>query len=277
MNLRIRRLPWLVLCSALFVYRASAQIDPNLYLNDVKYLASEELKGRATGSPELEKAAAFIEGKFREFGLKPVPGNQFQQAFPVTTSATMGAKNSFTIQENGKTVSLQPGKDFLPFNYSSSSTVSGPVVFAGFGITAPEYHYDDYAGLDVKGKFVLVMRHEPQENDEHSPFAGRMFTQHAQFVNKVSNAKMHGAAGIILIDDKAQHKYQPWELEKFGSTAGPLEAGIVILQMREEQAEPWFAAAGKELGAIEAAIDKDLAPQSFAFPEPIRISATVDI
>ena len=80
----------------------------------------------------------------------------------------------------------------------------GAIVFAGYGITAPEYHYDDYANIDVKGKIVLILRHEPQESDEHSVFAGKAFTQHAQFASKASNAKMHGAAGVILVNDVFQ-------------------------------------------------------------------------
>ena len=193
MNSYKRRLPWLVLCAAALAYGADAKIDPTLYLNDVKFLASPGLKGRATGSPELEKAAAFIAGKFREFGLKPVAGNAYLQAFPVTTDAKLGKQNHFDFRENGRVTTLRLPEDFVPFNYSSTAKLSGAVVFAGYGITAPEYHYDDYAGLDVKGKFVLVMRHEPQENDEHSIFAGKMLTPHAQFVNKAANAKMHGA------------------------------------------------------------------------------------
>ena len=79
------------------------------------------------------------------------------------------------------------------------------MVFAGYGITAPEYHYDDYAGLDVKGKIVVVLRHEPQESDDKSPFEGKILTRHAQFANKAANARMHGAAGVILIQDRANH------------------------------------------------------------------------
>src|ERR1035438_6095645 len=220
-----------ILCLASWLYAADAKIDPTLYLDDVKYLASPELRGRATGSPELERAAGYIVGKLGAFGLKPVPGQEYLQDFPVTTDAQLGPQNRFAFTENGKSTALNCPRDFVPFNFSSATRYSGTVVFAGYGITAPEYHYDDYAGLDVKGKLVLVMRHEPQENDEKSVFAGKMFTSHAAFVNKAANAKMHGAVGLILIDDRAAHPGQPWEMQKFGSTAGPLDAGIAILQV----------------------------------------------
>jgi hypothetical protein len=254
-----------------------ARIDPTLYLDDVKFLASPELKGRPTGSPELEKAADFIAHKFREFGLKPVTGNTYLQPYQVTTDAKLGKQTRFDFVDNGRTTVLRCPEDFVPFNYSSSTKLSGSVVFAGYGITAPEYHYDDYSGIDVKGKLVLVLRHEPQENDEHSVFAGKMLTQHAQFVNKAANAKMHGAAGLILIDDRANHPDTPWELEKFGSTQGPLDAGIAILQVKEERVDGWFRESGKDLSAIEAAIDKDLTPQSFAFPAALHVDTSVEI
>ena len=265
---------WLVLCLVPWLYGAGAKIDPNLFLNDVKYLASPELKGRATGSPELEKAARFIESKFREFGLKPVPGSSYLQSFSVTTDARLGKQNRFVFTENGHTTSLRCPDDVVPFNFSSSGKVSGAVVFAGYGITAPELHYDDYAGVDVKGKFVLVLRHQPQENDDHSAFAG---TAGARFVNKAANAKMHGAAGLILIDDSAHHPNQPWELQKFGSIQGPLDAGIAILQVKEERVDTWIREAGKSLATIQADIDKDLRPESFAFPDTIRVDANVDV
>src|SRR6266700_2601269 len=124
---------------------ATATIDPATYLNDIKFLASPELRGRVTGSPELEKAAAFIAGKYRAFGLKPLDGKSFYQAFPVTTDAQLGKSNRFHFTENGHATSLRIPEDFIPFNFSHSGKLAGTVVFAGYGITAPEYSYDDYA------------------------------------------------------------------------------------------------------------------------------------
>jgi len=267
---------WSVLCLASWAYGADARIDPNLYLNDVKYLASPELKGRATGSPQLETAAAYLAGKYREFGLKPADGKSYLQSFPVTTDARLGPRNRFAFTENGHSTALQTTRDFVPISFSSTGRFSGTVVFAGYGITAPEYRYDDYAGLDVKGKIVLVLRHEPQENDEKSVFNGKALTQHSLFVNKAANAKMHGAVAMIVIDDRANHP-EPSELVKFGSTEGPKDAGIEIVEVKEELLDGWFKDAGKTLNTLEADIDKDLKPQSFAFPDAIRVDGQVDI
>ncbi|MGE5644292.1 MAG: M20/M25/M40 family metallo-hydrolase [Acidobacteriota bacterium] len=258
---------------AIFVLAVALQaaaIDPNRYLAHVKYLASPELKGRGTGAPGLEKAAGYIARRLRSFGLKP----EFQP-FPVTVNARLGAKNGLETVENGHKSRLKPGQDFVPFNFSSSGTVSGGLVFAGYGITAPEYHYDDYAGIDVKGKIVVVLRHEPQEFDEKSVFAGKILTEHAQFWSKAVNAKRHGAAAVILVNDGAHHAGEPAELEKFGRAVGPVDAGILFLQVKPAAADRWFAP--KTLERLTESIDKDLKPESFALPESVRISATVDV
>ena len=256
---------------------ATTPVDPASYLDDIKFLASKDLKGRATGSPELEKAGAFIAGKFHDFGLKPADGKSYYQAFQVTTNARLGKTNRFHFSEAGKTTVLHFPEDFVPFNFSSTGKLTGPVVFVGYGITAPEYGYDDYAGVDAKGKVVLMLRHEPQEFDEHSVFAGKNYTQHAQFSSKVSNAKNHGAVGVILINDRAHHRTEPDQLESFGRTEGPAEAGVPCVQVKVEKVAAWFADSGKNLDDIVAGIDKTLAPASFAFADSIRVDANLDV
>jgi hypothetical protein len=262
--------------AAWLAYAAISSIDPNVYLDDVKFLSSPEMRGRATGSPELEKAAAFIAGKYREFGLQPAAAGSYLQAFPVTTGGRLGPGNRLQFTEKGRAVSLDRA-DYIPFAFSAAAHVTAAVVFAGYGITAPEYHYDDYQGLDVKGKIVLILRHEPQENDEHSVFAGRTLTSHAQFAAKATNAKMHGAAGVILINDIAAHPGDSDELQRFGNVDGPSQSGIPFVQVKERAVEPWFAESGKSLAQIETAIDHDLKSGSFAFPADIQVDANVDI
>jgi hypothetical protein len=255
---------------------AAATIDPNLYLNDIKYLASPELRGRGTGSPELEKAAAWLEHHYRDLGIKPV-GKDYLQPFPVTTDAALGKANRFQFTENGSATTLQFPGEFVPFNFSETGPLKGAVVFAGYGITAPEYSYDDYAGLDVKGKIVLVLRHEPQESDPKSVFEGKTLTQHAQFASKATNAKLHGATGVILVTDRANHPGEGDELEKFGVTVGPTNARIPFVQVAEARVDKWFSDAGQSLDKVQADIDKDLKPRSFAFPDTIRVDANLDV
>jgi hypothetical protein len=274
---RLTRTLLSVFLPAALLMASKPAIDPQRYLEDVKFLASPELKGRATGSPELEKAAAYIARQFRAAGLKPVDGKSYYQAFSVTTNARLGAGNRFEYSVGGQATRLAVKEDFLPFNFSASGKLAGPVVFVGYGITAPEYGYDDYAGLDVKGKVVLLLRHEPQEFDEKSVFAGKVYTEHAQFFSKATNAKNHGAAAVILVSDRYNHRGDADQLESFGRTVGPADAGIPFVQVKAETAERWFQLAGKSLEDIQAGIDKDLHPRSFAFPDSFQIHATADL
>jgi Peptidase family M28/PDZ domain/PA domain len=253
------------------------ELDSQRYLAHVKFLASEAMRGRATGSPELEKAAAYIARQFKADGLQPLDGRGYQQPFPVTTNAKLGTGNRFEYSEGGKFTKLKFEDDFIPFNFSSSARVSGGVVFVGYGITAREYNYDDYAGVDAKNKLVLVLRHEPQEFDEKSVFAGKVYTEHSQFFSKVVNAKNHGARGVILINDRANHRGESDQLETFGKTAGPADGGIPFVQIKAEVAERWIADAGKNLDTIEADIDKDLKPRSFALPDSLQVEEKVDL
>lgn len=265
------------LAFALAAYAAAPAIDPNTFLDEVKFLASKNMKGRATGSPELEKCAAFIAEKFRSFGLQPLDGKSYYQAFEVTTNARLGDRNRFAYSAGGMQVKLSFPDDFMPFNFSARAPMSGSVVFAGYGITAPEYNYDDYKGIDANGKIVLILRHEPQEYDDKSVFDGKVYTQHAQLWSKVTNAKMHGARGVLLMNDAAAHPGEADELEKFGEYAGPGDAGIPCAQIRYEMATRWFALAGKDPDEIQRNIDKDLQPRSFAFPDALRVNANLDV
>ena len=255
----------------------AASLSPTEYLGYVKYLASEDMRGRATGSPELEKAAAFIRDQFRSLKLQPLSGDSYYQDFEVTTSAKLGNQNEITFSSGAKKETLRFNEDFVPFNLSAAGKVSGEVVFAGFGISAPEYHYDDYAGLDVKDKIVILLRHEPQEFDDKSVFDGKVYTAHAQLFSKATNAKLHGAKAVLLVNDVGAHPNDADEMEKFGGTAGPANAGIEFIQVKAAVVNYWLKPTGKTLSSIEAGIDKDLHPVSFALPANVHLDIDVDV
>lgn len=269
-----RTLAGLVLACPLLL--AAAAIDPELYLSNVKYLASPEFKGRATGTPELEKAAAHIAAQFKSFGLKPVDGKNFELAFPADLDAKLGPNNSMHAVESGRKIELKEGRDFEPFTFSTTGKFSGGVVFAGYGITAKEHNYDDYAGLDVTGKLVVILRHEPQEDQGTSVFAGKKLTSHAEFTSKMVNAKMHGARGVIWVNDVAAHDGAADKLEKFGMGAGPRDGGVFFLQMSVAAAERWLALEGRDLKQIAAEIDRDLKPGSFPLSK-VQVELSVDL
>ena len=267
----------LALSIALTAGLFAANIGSDEYLGIVKFLASPQMRGRATGSPELEKAAAYIRDQFRAMNLKPLSGGSYYQDFDVTTSARLGKKNQLTYSTGPQSETLRFQQDFVPLNLSAAGEVSGNVVFAGFGITAPEYNYDDYSGLDVKGKIVLLLRHEPQEFDDKSVFEGKVYTAHSQIFSKAANAKIHGAKAVLLVNDVGTHSGDADDLEKFGATAGPDNSGIEFVQVKASVVSKWLALSGKNLEAIESGIDKDLHPESFALPETLRLDLDVDI
>ena len=251
---------------------ADSRIAPQAYLDHVRYLSSDELKGRATGTPELDKAAKYIAAKFKSFGLKPVAGS-YLQTFQVTTQMKIGDGTKFAYTLDGATSALKLKEGFQVVGASSAGAFEGPVIFAGYGITAPEYSYDDYAGLDVKGKVVLIWRYEPQQFDEKSKFAGRNETAHSQFFTKGINARMHGAKAVILVNPSFNRTDDP--MDTFGSSGG--QASIPFLQIRADEVEKWFKAAGKSVKEVGEAIDKDLQPRSFAFPESLKVEAKIDL
>jgi len=248
------------------------------FLGAIKFLASDALKGRGNGTLELNEAADYIAGRFRAFGLKPGgDSGTYLQHFQVTVGAKLDPENSLAVEGTAAGQALTPGQDYIPLSFSEAGHFEDSVAFTGYGITAPEYHYDDYQGLDVKGKFVVVLRHEPQENDPHSVFAGTQLTTHAEIVNKAINARNHGAVGMILVNDLANHPGEPDELIKFGTLAGPEELKIAALQVKASVLNVWLKPSGHTLEALSKAIDADLSNHSFALDPAIKLRATVDV
>lgn len=249
-------------------------IDARRYLADVKHLTSDEFKGRGSGSPELDKVARFLAKEFQKAGLRPL-GGSYLQAFPVSEKSSMGSGNAFSYTLLGSRTELKAGEDFTPFSFSASGSVGGSVVFAGYGITAPECKYDDYEGIDVRGKIVLLLRHEPQEFDSESVFEGRVYSEHSQLFSKALNARAHGAVAVIYVNDTAAHT--PNTLEPFVSLPGPADPGIPFVQVASEDVETWFAASRRNFKRVQEEIDRTLAPQSFAFEESLQVSLVADV
>ncbi|HET8548336.1 MAG TPA: M28 family peptidase [Bryobacteraceae bacterium] len=249
------------------------QAQPHLYIEHVKYLATPELQGRGAGTPGLDKAARYIADQFKRFGLQPAGENKtWWQNFRVTTNAKPGANNRLAAASTD----VRLNTDYLPLSFSSNGEFSGPAVFAGYGITAPELHYDDYQHLDVKDRIVLILRYEPKHFRKDKAGQERQYTHHAHLVSKAINARNHGARAVILVNGEPDGKQED-RLIRFGSVAGPENAGILILQVRNAVANEWLRAAGKSLADLQRHIESSSAPASFALPDTLRITAQVNI
>src|SRR5262249_22893348 len=161
-------------------------------------------------------------------------------------------------------------------NYPIDGIYKGRVVFAGFGITAPELHYDDFSGIDARGKIVLVFNHEPQEDEANSIFNGRGNTRYANARAKMMNAQRHGAVALLIAPDpnhKPGNERGPLDAAGRGGqnlrTPRPTQAiadeeSIPVFNVNAKIAADLLGSTGKTPSAIQTAIDSGLKPQSAA-------------
>jgi len=261
---------FLLLAASTGVQRA----DPDRYLNDIKSLASPEMEGRGAGTKGITRAEHLIEKRYKELGLQPAGVKGYAQPFSVITGARLKSDNTFSLQSADGKKTLKINEEFVPFSFSSSGEVSGPLVFAGYGATADEFHYDDYAGLDVKDKIVVVLRYEPSGFAEKSGNHG--LTQHSQLITKAINARNHGAKAVVVLNGKLGDGEEDL-LTRFGSVSGPENIGIVFTHVKNAVADAWFQAAGKSLKDVQEQINAATKPASFAFPDTLHASLHIDI
>jgi len=174
---------------------------PQSFQTHLKYLSSDEMRGRDTPSPELDRAADYLAAHFKRIGLQPL-GGQYLLPFMLIRPDlnTSPEVTNLSITVYGETKSFALTKDFIPFEQTGEgSVVNSPVSFVGFGITAPEYNYDDYANVDVRGHVVLMLRGEPETTDT-TVFRGPAFTRHSTNREKIRLAKQNGAAAVLMVD-----------------------------------------------------------------------------
>lgn len=186
----------------------AAAEKPEQLRQDIEFLASEQLRGRSVADETIDQAAEYVAGRMSLIGLRTdsVDGAPFQRLNVSLGSRPGAAENNRVIIERDEgepiTASLARGMNPLAIG-SGSGRVSGRLVFAGYGITAPKLNYDDYQGIDVRGAIAIVLRKEPGVSDPGSRFDGTRNTRHAFFATKIDNAIAQGAAAVILVNDPA--------------------------------------------------------------------------
>lgn len=240
--------------------------------HDIEYLASDELEGRGPMTKGLQVAAEYIRDEFKEVGL--VSGSEdgsFMQPFKITVG-TKPVKTMLVLRgPEGQELKLEAGSDFQPMATGGSGTAKSEVVFVGYGIAADDKKYNDYEGIDVKDKVVLMIRREPQQDDEKSVFDGKNVTSHSYIRTKLQAAKQNNAAAILMVNDPfSTEKAGEDQLSKpdgFGSTG----INLPMAHMKQAIADQLFAKSpietdgGKKLAsvaAIEGIIDETLKPMS---------------
>ncbi len=174
-------------------------IQPARLKADLTFLSSDALEGRLSLQRGSEIAIQWIASEFAKAGLKPLVGDSYLQPVPLIEYSADRALTSLTLARDGHSEVFHAPDATATFAHEV--TVSGRVVFAGFGITAPELNYDDYAGIDARGKIVLIFNHEPQEADPNSVFNGIGNTRYANNNYKLFNAERHGAVAVLTMPD----------------------------------------------------------------------------
>ncbi len=250
---------------------------------DIKYLASDELKGREPGTPEMKLAEDYIVQAFKEAGLEPGgANNSYLQPFDVVNRSVSQAINTDTthLQFNaphGESLPLNYQQQYVPMAYDETYSLDGlSVVFVGYGINATaDHNYNDYRDIDVEGKIVILIRGEPQQNDAHSVFDGMGPSQYSYLQTKVDAAIAAKAAAILMVND-ADRASENEDALVNPSQFGRVTKKIPFVHLKRsvfnqilEQA-PVFTAAGEPLttlAEVEAQIDATLEPLSQILPD----------
>jgi hypothetical protein len=243
---------------------------------DITFLAADAQEGREPGTKGIEASAQYVARVFEKSGLKPAAGadGYFQPFF--ISAGLHPKKDQFMAFDgpDGQSIKLQYRDDFTPLAIGTAGILEKtPIVFAGYGITAKKgprnagLEYDDYAGIDVKGKAVLIMRREPQERDGKSPFDGKEYSSFATFLHKAVNAFQHGAAAVILVNNRAGVAGAGDHVLRFSEAGATPFSNIPFLMMTRAKAEKLLSAAkAPSLASLEKKIEQDLKPQSREIP-----------
>ncbi len=246
---------------------AGLAVEPDSLIEHVKFLASDELRGRASGTPELERAADYIALQFKDAGLQTVIGNSWYQRFEMDAGLTVGRDNVLVVRDENRGVTLTLGDAYYPLaaNGGSSPDVASaalrdvPLIFAGFGISAPGLTYDDYAGLDVRGMAVIVYSHEPQEQNRSSRLNGNQPIPESSLYAKAAAARVRGAVALLVISDPV-HPTDQADYTQFGRNPDADSLGIPVLRVRRTSMTRLLD--GWNLDGRARAIDSDLRPRS---------------
>lgn len=239
----------------------------------VEYLASDNFGGRPTGGASESEYSNKLAEAFKEMGLKPGNGKSYFQKYEFTSGIELGPKNELNLEIGGKKVAAKIGKDWIPLSYSKNgSFAQAPVVFAGYGISAPaanaQGEYNSYSGLDVKGKWVLAFSGLPEDVPNDRRFHLHIYSR---LQHKATVARLNGALGLILIEDSST----PSPELKLNFEGRNDEAGLAVLRLSPALADQIFAAAGSTRAQwTQKLIKGDLATLPLA---DFKASATVDL
>ena len=263
---------------------AAASIDAAKIRAHVRFLSLDLLEGRGPGTRGAELAAEYIATQFALAGVLPAGENgTYFQNVPLLAVHTVEDKTKFSfVPASGQPMELAYGTQIVSKDETGQPTadIDAPIVFVGYGIHAPEYHWDDYAGVDLKGKIALVIVNEPPSNDEKF-FKGKAMTYYGRWTYKYEEAARRGAVGVLVIHRTDLASYG-WEvvqnsqaIEKSYLQGDPDATLRAAAWVQHDVAQQLLTMAG--LGDLDQAIDKAGKPGAFHAVElPVRLKGHVE-
>jgi Zn-dependent M28 family amino/carboxypeptidase len=249
-------------------------------LDDIKVLASDKFEGRAPATEGEKLTLAYLQKRFKEIGLEPGnPNGTYLQKVPmVGVTADPSVQMVFSKNSSAQKMALKFGDDFVAWTKRVEPTVhvDAPLIFVGYGVVAPEYHWDDYKGVDVKGKILVMLVNDPAVPDPHDPtkldphmFKGKAMTYYGRWTYKYEIAAKKGAAGALIVHETGPAGY-PWGVLKGSNTGEQFDLVradkgrsrcAVEGWITREQAVKLFKMAGKDFDALKkTAISRDFHP-----------------
>jgi hypothetical protein len=220
----------------------------------VETLASEKFEGRLTGSAGEKLAADYLIAELTRIGAKPLPGvDGFRMPFTFTAGSKDGGSTLSIAGQNGQSAKIEGQADIRALSFSDSGEVTGPVVFAGYGLVVPEaqnFGYDSYAGLDVKDKIVVVLRYFPEDADQKTR---GILARYADARYKAQAARQRGARGMLVVTGpRSPNAGEVMPMTFDTAIAG---SGIVAASVGGQVASRIFGAAGKDIEAVQKELD----------------------
>src|ERR1700674_2581798 len=194
-------------------FKALETIDPEHIRWHVRFLSHDLLEGRGTGQRGGDIAAEYLATQFAEYGLKPAGENgSYLQKVPLVGITTLPQTQFVLLPKQGPSMDLKPLDEYVAYDQTqqAQSEVDADIVYVGYGIEAPEYNWDDYKGVEVRGKVLLMLVNEPPSDDPKF-FKGKALTYYGRWTYKYEEAARKGAVGVILVHKTEMASY-PWEV-----------------------------------------------------------------
>lgn len=261
--------------------RALASITEEGMKSDIRVLSSDEFEGRAPATPGEEKTVRYLEKRFMELGLRPGNGRSYVQEIPVTEISSSPA-GDLTVGGADGTKSYRYHDEFVASTRRMVERVDlegSEMVFVGYGIVAPEWKWDDYKGVDVRGKTVVMLINDPGfATKDPTLFNGEAMTYYGRWTYKYDEAARHGAAGVFIVHETEPAAY-PWAVVDNSFTGPQMSFSAADKNMSDAAIEGWltleaartiFARGGRDFDKAKAAA----ARRDFT-PVPLGLKASV--